>query len=306
MRIVFMGTPDFAVPCLQAIIDHGDDVVGVYAQPDKPKGRGHKVLPPPVKVLAQKYDLPVFQPTTFKDADAVETLRALNPDLIVVVAYGKILPKAVLEIPEKGCVNVHASLLPRYRGAGPIQWCVLSGEKETGVTTMYMAEGLDTGDMIEKVKTPIGEDETADELHDRLSVMGAALLQHTLDLIAGGCAPREVQPEESNYAPMLSKDLCPIDFTASADAVHHKICGLSSWPCAQTTLDGKRLKVYRSHCHWNLHGKPGEVLDEKRLIVACGSGAVEFLEVQAEGSKRMKAVDYLRGHPIQKGVILGE
>lgn len=306
MRIVFMGTPEFAVPCLQAVIDRGDEVAAVYTQPDKPRGRGHKVLPPPVKVLAEQYGLSVRQPTTLRTAEAAEELRALAPDLIVVVAYGKILPKEILDIPPKGCVNVHASLLPQYRGAGPIQWCVLNGETKTGVTTMYMAEGLDTGDMIEATQTPIGEDETADELHDRLSVLGASLLTHTLGLIEAGCAPRTPQPEESSYAPMLDKSLSGIDFSKDAASVHHQICGLSSWPCAQSMLEGKRLKVYRSHCHPTRHGKPGEVLDEKRLIVACKTGAVELLEVQLEGSKRMKAADFLRGHPVKQGTVLGE
>ena len=306
MRIVFMGTPDFAVPCLQAILDRGDEVAGVFTQPDKPKGRGHKVLPPPVKVLAEARGLPVFQPRSLRDGEALGLLRTLAPELIVVVAYGKILPREILELPRLGCVNVHASLLPRYRGAGPIQWCVLNGEPETGVTTMYMAEGLDTGDMIEAVKTPIGEDETADELHDRLSVLGASLLSHTLGLLEAGKAPRIPQPAEGSYAPMLDKELCRISFAKEGASVHHQICGLSSWPCAQTTLAGKRLKVYRSHLHPALSGTPGEVLDEKRLIVACGSGAVELCEVQPEGGKRMKAVDYLRGHPVAKGTVLGE
>lgn len=306
MKICFMGTPEFAVPCLQAIIDRGDEVCGVFCQPDKPKGRGHKVLPPPVKVLAEQHGLPVFQPVTLRCEESQRLLEELAPELIVVVAYGKILPKAVLELPIKGCINVHASLLPAYRGAGPIQWCVLNGEAETGVTTMYMAEGLDTGDMIEAARTPIGEDETADELHDRLSVLGADLLTHTLGLVEAGEAPRTPQPEESNYAPMLTKELCPIDFAKACDEVHHQICGLSSWPCAQTTLSGKRLKVYRSHRHPKLSGKPGEVLDEQRLIVACASGAVELLEIQAEGSRRMQAKDYLRGHPVNKGSILGK
>lgn len=306
MRIVFMGTPDFAVPCLQAVLAHGDEVVGVYTQPDKPKGRGHRFLPPPVKQTALEAGISVFQPTTLREEAVQQELRDLKPDLIVVVAYGKILPKVVLEIPPLGCINVHASLLPRYRGAGPIQWSVLNGETETGVTTMYMAEGLDTGDMILKAATPIGENETADELHDRLSLLGAETLTKTLDALAAGTAPREVQDDsQSNYAPMLTRELCTLDFTRPAQEVHNQIRGLSSWPCATTLLEGKRLKVYRSELGTG-SGEPGTVLDEKKLLVACGAGtAILLTQVQVEGSKRMAATDYLRGHPIQKGIRLG-
>lgn len=307
MRVVFMGTPEFAVPCLQALLAHGDEVVGVYTQPDKPKGRGHRVLPPPVKQLAMEASIPVFQPKTLRDEAVQAELKALAPDLIIVVAYGKLLPKAVLDIPPLGCINVHASLLPRYRGAGPIQWSVLNGETETGVTTMYMAEGLDTGDMIFKASTPIGENETADELHDRLSALGAETLARTLDALANGNVPREVQEDaQSNYAPMLTRELCGIDFSRPAQLVHNQIRGLSSWPCATTTLEGKRLKVYRSELATG-KGKPGTVLDERQLLVACGEeSAILLTEVQAEGSKRMAAMDYLRGHPIKAGTVLGK
>ena len=308
MRIIFMGTPDFAVPCLQAVLDGGHQVAGVYTQPDKPKGRGHKVLPPPVKELALEHGIPVFQPVSLKTEEAARELEALAPELIVVVAYGKILPKRILEIPPKGCINVHASLLPKYRGAGPIQWSVLNGEAETGVTTMYMAEGLDTGDMILKAKTPIGADETADELHDRLSQLGAGLLTQTLEQVEQGTAPRIPQDDsQSSYAPMLSKEMSQIDFTQPANLVHNKIRGLSSWPCAVTSLLGKRLKVYRSQVVSGYHGQPGELLCNKTFVVACGEDtAIRFTQVQFEGSKRMGGEEFLRGKKVENGVILGE
>lgn len=307
MRIVFMGTPSFAVPSFEAILAHGDEVVCVYTQPDKPKGRGHRVLPPPVKVAAMAHDIEVRQPTTLRDAEVQAQLQALEPDLIVVVAYGKILPKEVLDIPPMGCINVHGSLLPQYRGAGPIQWSILNGETVTGITTMYMGEGLDTGDMLLKDETAIGADETADELYDRLSVLGAQTLANTLDgLVAGSLTPKVQDDSQSSYAPMLSRDLCAIDFTKPAPLIHNQIRGLSSWPCAITTLDGKRLKVYKSTLASG-NGVAGTVIDEKNFTVACGDNtAITLLEVQVEGSKRMKAVDYLRGRPIARLTLLGK
>ena len=306
MNIVFMGTPEFAVPCLQKILDAGYPVTGVFTQPDKPKGRGYKLVPPPVKALALEKGLPVFQPTTLKSDEVFETLKGCNPDLIVVVAYGKILPKRVLELPQYGCINVHASLLPKYRGAGPIQWAVLNGETETGVTTMYMAEGLDTGDMLEQTRTPIGENETADELYTRLSHIGADTLLTTLRKLENDSLLRTPQDDAlSCYAPMLDKSLCPIDFTKDAREIHNQIRGLSSWPAATTTYKGKRLKVYESRLV-NLSGTPGTVLDPKKFIVACGKGAVQLTSVQYEGGKRMPADAFLRGEPAEKGEKLGE
>ncbi len=307
MNIVFMGTPEFAVASLQALIDNKNNVVGVYSQPDKPKGRGHKLQYTPVKEVAVENNIKVFQPTTLKTQEALEEFKALKPDLAVVVAYGKILPKEILEVPTYGCINVHASLLPKYRGAGPIQWSVLNGEKVTGVTTMYMAEGLDTGDMILKSETEIGENETASELHDRLAVIGAELLLDTLKLIEQGNAPRTPQnDEESSYAPMLTKELCPIDFNKNAKLVHNQIRGLSTWPCAVTMLDGKRIKVYNSEVVNGYKGKPGELLDNKKFIVACGDNtAIKFTSVQYEGSKRMNSEDFLRGKQVSTGIILG-
>lgn len=305
MNIVFMGTPEFAVPCLDALLKAGHQVSAVFTQPDKPKGRGYKLTPPPVKELALQKNISVFQPTTLKDGVALEEIKKVNPDLIVVVAYGKILPKEILSFPKYGCVNVHASLLPKYRGAGPIQWSILNGEEETGVTTMYMAEGLDTGDMLEKEAIKIGENETADELHDRLSELGAKLIVSTVEKLENKeITPVKQNDQESSYAPMLSKELSLIDFKESAKKVHNLIRGLSSWPCANTFYEGKRLKIYRSEIV-DLSGKPGEILDDKRFIIACGDKAIRAIVVQYEGSKKMSSEDFLRGKSLKKGEILG-
>ncbi len=306
MNIVFMGTPDFAVPSLKTLLDMGETVLGVFTQPDKPKGRGHKLAPTPVKQLALEHNLPVYQPKTLRSGEAEEVLRTLNPELIVVVAYGKILPKEILELPKYGCINVHGSLLPKYRGAAPIQWTVLNGDKLAGVTTMYMAEGLDTGDMLLKSEVPVKENETASELYDRLSFVGADLLKETiLRLKQGDLTAVPQNDEESCYAPMLSKEMSAIDFNKSAEAVHRQILGLSDWPCAVTEYDGKRLKVYRSAL-CDRSGTPGTVLDNKRLVVACGSGSVELTEVQYEGSKRMPGDAFMRGRHISAGDQLGK
>lgn len=307
-----MGTPDFAVPCLQALIDNGENVQAVFTQPDKPKGRGYKMLPPPVKSLALTYNIPVYQPLSLKkgeDAEnALNILKDLSPDLIIVVAYGKILPKEILELPKYYCINVHASLLPRYRGAAPIQWCVLNGEKETGVTTMLMAEGLDTGDMLLKETVAIGDDETASELHDRLSAVGAELLIKTINAVKADTITREKQDDMlSNYASMITKDMCPIDFSLPAQQVHNKIRGLSAAPCAVTMLNGKRLKIFKSTMSdkkkYDLAA--GTIVNEKDFTVVCGDGyTVTFTEVQSEGGKRMKVSDFLRGNHIEKGICL--
>ncbi len=308
MNIVFMGTPEFAVPCLKALIESDNKISGVFTQPDKPKGRGHKVLPPPVKELALKYDIPVFQPQSLKDEEVYKTLTTLSPDVIIVVAYGKILPEEILSLPKYGCINIHASLLPKYRGAGPIQWSVLNGETETGVTSMYMEKGLDTGDMLIRESIPIGENETASELHDRLSILGAKVLIKTLDEIKNGTLKRTKQDDEhSSYAPMLTKELSKLDFTLPAKQVHNKIRGLSEWPCAKITLLGKTLKVYKSEIASNFSGSPGELLCEKTFVVGCSDNtAIRFMEVQYEGSKRMAAQDFLRGHPLTKGMKLND
>lgn len=305
MKIVFMGTPDFAVPCLQALLDHGETVVGVFTQSDKPKGRGYQMTPPPVKELAVSKGIPVFQPKTLRDEAVFEELKALDPELIVVVAYGKILPKNVLDLPKFGCINVHASLLPKYRGAGPIQWAILNGEKVTGVTTMYMGEGIDTGDMLEKASLEIGPDETADELRDRLSRLGAELLISTVEKAEKG----ELHPEPQNdaevtRAPMLTREMSLLDFSKPAVEIHNQIRGLSSWPAAYTVYQGKRMKVYRSRLAAG-KGEPGQLLDPKRFIVACGEGAVELTEVQYEGSRKMSGEEFLRGKKPGENEVLG-
>lgn len=305
MDIVFMGTPDFAVPCLRALVESGENVKAVFTQPDKPKGRGYKLTPPPVKEYAVSRNIPVYQPVSMKkgeDADnAYELLKELAPDIIVVVAYGQILPKRILDIPKTYCINIHASLLPRYRGAGPIQWCILDGEKVTGVTSMIMAEGLDTGDMLIKDSIDIGENETADELHDRLSELGAKVLLDTVKAIKSGDVHPEKQDDSlSNYAPRLTKELCPIDFTKTAKEIHDQIRGLSSWPCAVANVAGRKLKIYRSELDGIHHGgSAGEICDKDKFTVVCGDGfGITFTEVQAEGGKRMKTADYLRGNKL--------
>ena len=305
MRIVFMGTPEFAVPSLDRLLKDGYTVAGVFTQPDKPKGRGHKLAPPPVKELAMQHGLPVYQPEKMRDGQALAILRELAPELIVVVAYGKILPKDILELPKYGCINLHGSLLPKYRGAAPIQWSVLNGDPVGGVTTMYMAEGLDSGDMILSRSTPIGGDETSGELYGRLAEIGAQLLSETVMLIAEGKAPRIPQDDAAaTHAPMLQKDQALIDWTKPAGQLHNLIRGMHPWPVAHTLLEGKPLKVHKAAVAEG-SGPAGCVLDEKRMIVACGQGALELVEIQAEGSRRMTAADYLRGHPVKKGVILG-
>ena len=307
MRIVFMGTPDFAVPSLQALLDAGHEVCAVYTQPDKPQGRKQVLTPPPVKVLAQEHHIPVYQPSSFKDADAQAQLRALEPEVIIVVAYGKLLPRAVLDIPPRGCINVHGSLLPRWRGAAPIQWSVIAGDQKAGVTTMQMAEGLDTGDMLLTYETEVGARETAGELFDRLAQAGAELLVETLDKL-DTITPTPQDDSQSCYAHMLDKQMAVIDWSKSAHEIDCLIRGLNPWPVALTTLDSARLKVYAAQPVSGA-GKPGEVLegDAKRgLVVACGEGALMLEEIQLVGGKRMKCADFLRGHAVPKGTILGK
>ena len=307
MKIVFMGTPDFAVPSLQALIDAGHEVCAVYTQPDKPQGRKQVLTAPPVKELALRHGIPVYQPVTLKNEEEQEKLRALAPEVIIVVAYGKLLPKAVLDIPPRGCINVHGSLLPRWRGAAPIQWSVIAGDQKAGVTTMQMAEGLDTGDMLLTYETAIGARETAGELFDRLAQAGAALLVETLEKL-GSITPRPQDDSQSCYAHMLDKQMAVIDWTKSAHEIDCLIRGLSPWPIALTTLAGARLKIYAAEPVLGT-GKPGEVLEsdpKKGLTVACGAGALALHEVQLVGGKRMKSADFLRGHAIDKGTMLGE
>lgn len=302
-----MGTPDFAVPSLQALLDARHEVCAVYTQPDKPQGRKQILTAPPVKELALAHNIPVYQPVTLKNEDEQAKLRALAPEVIIVVAYGKLLPKAVLDIPPRGCINVHGSLLPRWRGAAPIQWSVIAGDQKAGVTTMQMAEGLDTGDMLLTYETEIGARETAGELFDRLAQAGAALLVETLEKL-DSITPRPQDDSQSCYAHMLDKQMAVIDWTKSAHEIDCLIRGLSPWPVALTTLAGARLKIYAAEPVLGT-GKPGEVLEsdpKKGLTVACGEGALALHEVQLVGGKRMKSADFLRGHAIDKGTMLGE
>ena len=312
MKLVFMGTPVFSLACLEALIEAGHEVAAVFTQQDKPRNRGKQVQMTPVKECALKHGIAVYQPASLRkgeDAEkSLEALREINPDCIVVVAYGQILPKTVLELPKYGCVNVHASLLPRFRGAAPIQRCIQAGDTKTGVCTMQMDEGLDTGDILLVEKTEIGENETAGELFDRLAPMGAELLIKTLvGLENGEITPIKQNDSESTYASMLDKSMSPVDFNRSAREVHNKIRGLDPWPVALTHLEGKTLKLFGSTVSDELKGgKPGETKTLKNgLAVFCGDGkAVIVSQVQFEGKKRMNAADFLRGHPIPDGTVL--
>ena len=303
MRVVFMGTPDIAATCLSKILEAGQDVVGVYTQPDRPKNRGMKLTFSPVKEVALAHGLPVFQPESFREDDAVEELRSLQPDVVAVVAYGRILPQRVLDIPGCGCINIHASLLPAYRGSAPYQWAVLDGLQETGVTAMYLCREMDAGDMIDTAKTPIGENETAGEVLDRLAVLGADLLDKTLRAIQNGTAQRTPQDHsKATYAPMLDKTMCPIDFTKTARQVHNHVRGMNPWPVATMELQGRRFKVYETALLAETSKEvPGSVLGLTKtgLKMACGEGVIEIRVLQAEGGKRMAAPDYFRGHPLE-------
>ena len=301
MRVVFMGTPDIAATCLKKVLGDGFEVVGVWTQPDRPKGRGMKLVQSPVKELALANNIPVFQPENFRADEDVQALRDLNPDVVAVVAYGRILPQRVLDIPTKGCVNIHASLLPEYRGSAPYQWAVLDGKKETGVTAQHMVREMDAGDIIDVAKTPIGENETAGELLDRLAVLGADLLSRTLTAFAEGTVTRTPQdPAGISFAPMLDKSMCPIDWCKTAQQVHDQVRGLHPWPIATMELKGKKFKVHATRIVEG-YGQPGEILGLTKtgLRIACGEGAVEVISLQAEGGKRMAAPDYFRGHPLE-------
>ena len=303
MRVVFMGTPDIAATCLNKIIEKGHQVVAVYTQPDRPKNRGMKLAFSPVKEVALANGIPVYQPENFRQEETVEELRKLQPDVVAVVAYGRILPQNVLDIPTYGCINIHASLLPSYRGSAPYQWAVLDGLKETGVTAMYLCREMDAGDMIDIAKTEIGENETAGELLDRLAVLGADLLDQTLCAIQNGTAKRTAQDHsKATYAPMLDKTMCPIDFTKTALQVHNHVRGMNPWPVATTELQGKRFKVYETRpLEEKTDAQPGTVLELTKtgLKIACGEGVIEIRTLQAEGGKRMAAPDYFRGHPLE-------
>ena len=303
MRIVFMGTPDIAATCLKKILADGFEVAAVYTQPDRPKGRGMKMVYSPVKEVALANDLPVYQPESFKDEEAVAQLAALQPDVVAVVAYGRILPQRVLDIPAKGCINIHASLLPSYRGSAPYQWAVLDGLTETGVSAMYLCAQMDAGDVIDVAKTPIGENETAGELLDRLAVLGADLLSKTLTALEQGSVTAVKQDESMvSYAPMLDKSICPIDWSKSARQIHNHVRGLHPWPVATMELQGTKFKVHATRVVEGTHDQaPGSVvaLTKTGLQMACGEGIIEIQSLQAEGGKRMAAPDYFRGHPLE-------
>ena len=302
MRIVFMGTPDFSVPALKAIVEAGHQVTAVVTQPDKPKGRGKDVQMTPVKIQALEYGIPVYQPVKVKTPEFVEILKKEAPDAIVVIAFGQLLSKEILDLPKYGCVNIHASLLPKYRGAAPIQWAVIDGEKETGVTTMYMNEGLDTGDIIDKVVVPIDKKETGGSLFDKLAIEGGKLILKTLIELENGTAVRTPQDDsKSNYAGMINKQLGKIDFNKSANEIERLIRGLNPWPSAYTKMDGKTLKIWDADVDDSENDSaPGTITEVGKdfIRVATGKGSLKILELQLEGKKRMKTRDFLNGAKI--------
>lgn len=306
MKLIFMGTPDFAVPCLESLLQAGHEVAAVFTQPDKPRGRKQELTPPEVKVCALKHLLTVYQPKTLRDGEAMKIIKEIQPDCIVVVAYGKILPKEILDFPRYGCINIHASLLPQYRGSAPIQWAVINGEKETGVTIMQMDEGVDTGDMLCQRSIPIALDDTAESMFDKLSVLGGEMIVKALEMLEQGeLSPVRQDEAKASHAPMLNKDIAVIDWYKSAREVHNLVRGLYSWPIAQTTLHGKKLKIYRTALGKG-HGEPGSVVSVSPLTIACGDGAIEIKELQLEGKKRMDAKTFLIGHPLKLKEELGE
>jgi len=313
MRIIFMGTPDFAVPTLKTLAESEHEIIAVYTQPDKPKGRGHAMQFTPVKEAALSYDIPVYQPEKVRNAECIDEIRALKPDVIVVVAYGQLLPKELLNIPRYGCINVHASLLPKYRGAAPIQFAILGGETVTGVTAMFMDVELDTGDMLKKVEIPIASDETGGSLHDKLCVLGGPLMLDVLKALEDGTAVREQQNQAvATYCKKLDKAMGRLDFSKPATELERLIRGLNPWPCAYTTLDGKLLKLWKASVI-EASGKQyadasyGTVLksDKEGLYVKTAKGILVITELQLEGKKRMSVDDFLRGYQITEGTVLG-
>lgn len=310
MRIVFMGTPDFSVPALKALVEAGHQVIAVVTQPDKPKGRGKEVQMTPVKIQAMEYGIPVYQPAKVREASFVEVLKGLEADVYVVIAFGQILPKAVLELPKYGCINIHASLLPKYRGAAPIQWCVIDGERETGITTMMMDVGLDTGDMLEKAVIPIEEKETGGSLHDKLSMAGGDLILSTLKKLEEGTLVRTPQTDEGTcYAKMLTKSLGDIDWNQDAVSIERLIRGLNPWPSAYTMWNGKTIKIWaadviKDEAPANSLPCGGVALSDRHcLAVRTGDGLLSIKELQMEGKKRMDIEAFLRGYPIPAGDV---
>lgn len=307
MKIVFMGTPEFSVPSLQALNESKDEVVAVVCQPDKPKGRGLEVIPPPTKVFAEKHGIPVLQPVKIKTEEFFNELKKFSPDLICVAAYGKILPKNILDLPTYGCINVHASLLPKYRGAAPINWTIIRGEQITGITTMKMDEGMDTGDMLLKREMPIDDEDTGETLSEKLSNIGAKVLIETIRLIKERRLNSIPQNHsQASYAPMLKKEDGEIDWKKSAEEIRNLIRGALPWPGAYTTLEGKLLKIYKARVSEG-SGRLGEVIksNSESLRVATGMGALDLLEIQIEGGKKLEIESFLRGRKIKEGTILG-
>lgn len=306
MKIVFMGTPDYAAVTLQKLIDENYDVAAVFAQPDKPVGRKQILTPPVTKVLAQEHNIPVYQPKTLRDGEAYKILKEINPDVIVVVAYGKILPKEILNLPKYGCINGHASLLPRFRGSAPIQWAIVSGEEHTGVTTQLMDDGIDTGDILETATTNIGYEETAEELFDRLAVISADLMVSTLKKAEAGTLSATKQDEaQATYAPIIKKEMAHIDFTKSAKEVYNTVRGFYSWPCAYCYINDRRIKVIKAAVSDLEAEKGGTVIaNDDKLIISCGSGSIELVTVQPEGAKPMSAKQLLNGHKIELGTVV--
>ena len=308
MKIVFMGTPDYAVKTLEALIKSEHTVAAVFAQPDKPVGRKQILTPPPVKVCAESYNIPVYQPNSVRTGEALEIINQINPDVIVVVAYGKILPNEILEAAKFGCVNGHASLLPKYRGASPIQWCIVCGETETGVTTMLMDEGMDTGDILETITVKIGDNETAEELFERLSVISADLMLSTLNKLEKGEITPKKQEGEATYAPIIKKEMALLDFNKPAKELFNAVRGYYSWPCAYFFMDGKRMKVIKAALGGKTDKPSGTVVGNNGVLsIACGDGySLDILTLQAEGSRMMDAKQYLCGKQIPIGTVVGE
>lgn len=310
MRIAFMGTPDFSVACLRALVESEHEIVGVFCQPDKPVGRKQILTPPDVKVEALRHNLDVFQPESLRNGKGVEILKKINPDLIIVVAYGKLLPKDFLEFPKYGCINIHASILPKYRGASPIHFAVLNGDKITGVTAMQMDEGLDTGDILNVGTIEIGENDTTEYMYEVMAPLGARVLMDTISLIEQGrLTPVKQDDSKASKVGLLSKEMSTIDWSASAFEIHNKIRGLYSWPCASTVLNGKTLKIHSSVISGiKGNNNPGEVIEaQKKLIVCCGdNNCIELKEVQLEGKKRMDSASFLNGFTDLKGIVLGK
>lgn len=303
MRVVFMGTPEFGVAVLRKIVEDNWNVVAVYTQPDKPKNRGMKLVPTPVKEYAMTQNIPVYQPVSCRDEVVLEELRGLEPDVIVVAAYGKILPKALLEIPKTAIINVHSSVLPQYRGAAPINWAILNGDEETGVAVQYMVEELDAGDLLLVKRTPIDPEENAAELYDRLAILGGEAASEALSQLRDGTATRtpQVYGEQYQYASMLSREMSPLDFAKPARVLVNQVRGLIPWPCATTDVAGVRWKVFRAHVGDETGKAAGTILsaDKNGIAIACGDGkSIVITELQADGGKRMAAADYLRGRPI--------